>query len=419
MPFRRFRPGAAPRAALVFIAISIWLDGSSQSIAFPILPRLAQALTGDQASAARWVGILEVCWVIPQLVAAPLLGMLSDRFGRRPVILLSIFGVGAEFVLSALAPTIWWLVAARMLCGLTCGAQAASMAYVADVTAPEHRTQAYGWTNAALWTGIIVGPALGGLAAAGLGVRAPFWVAAAVSFAGGVYGLFVLPESLPKERRAPLRWRNASVFGAARLVVERPGLIALALGVFLMWTAMYADQTVVVLYTLRRYGWTALDFGLFCTVAAAGNIAIQGALAGRIARRFGERSTVMLGLALQGVGLAGDGLAPTWPLFCAASVLVAVGNIAGPAVQALMTTRVDASEQGRLQGANAAIGGCAGLFAPVAFAQLYAATIAPGLAMGWSGAVFLVGAFATLAALAVVVGARGPARTLAAAVETA
>ncbi|HLK26883.1 MAG TPA: MFS transporter, partial [Caulobacteraceae bacterium] len=167
MPFRRFRPAAAPRAALVFIAISIWLDGSSQSIAFPILPRLAQALTGDQASAARWVGILEVCWVIPQLVAAPLLGMLSDRFGRRPVILLSIFGVGAEFVLSALAPTIWWLVAARMLCGLTCGAQAASMAYVADVTAPGDRTQAYGWTNAALWTGIIVGPALGGLAAAG------------------------------------------------------------------------------------------------------------------------------------------------------------------------------------------------------------------------------------------------------------
>jgi DHA1 family tetracycline resistance protein-like MFS transporter len=402
MPFR-FSPRAAS-AGLIFIAVSIWLDGASQSIAFPILPRLAQTLlNGDQAAAARWVGILEVFWVVPQLIAAPVLGMLSDRFGRRPVILLSVFGVGAEFVMSALAPNIWWLLAARMLCGFTCGAQAAAVAYVADITPAEGRTNAYGWTNAALWTGIIIGPALGGLAA-GVGIRAPFWAAAVFSLAGGVYGFAVLPESLPPQRRAPLRWAGANVIGAARLYVERPGLVSLAVALFLLWVSMYADQSVIVIYTLRRYGWTALDFGVFCSVAAVANIGIQSGLAGRIAARIGERRTVMLGMALSGIGLAGDGLAPTTLAFCVASAFVACGNIAGPALQSLMTTRVDASEQGRLQGANAAAGGCAGLFAPIAFTQIFATAIAPGVPIAWSGIVLVSGAITTFVAFAVVAG---------------
>jgi DHA1 family tetracycline resistance protein-like MFS transporter len=405
MTFRLPRISGA-RAGLLFIAVSIWLDGASQSIAFPVLPRLAQHLLGgDAASAARWVGVLEVAWVIPQLMAAPLLGMLSDRFGRRPVILASIFGVGAEHVMGALAPNIGWLLAARVLCGLTCGASAASMAYVADITEPAQRTRAFGWTNAALWVGIIMGPALGGIAA-GVGIRAPFWLAAAVSLTAGVYGLFLLPESLPMQRRAPLRWKNANVFGAARLLTERPGLAPLALGVFLMWVAMYADQTVIVLYTARRYGWTALDFGVFCSVMAVANIALQSRGAGWIAGRIGERRTVTLGLASQAIGLGFQGLAPAVGGFWAAAVFVAFGNIAGPAIQSMMSTRVDASEQGRLQGANGAIGGAAGLFAPIGFGLLFAATIAPGAPPAWSGATLVVGAATTLVALAVVSGAR-------------
>ncbi|MDO9245994.1 MAG: MFS transporter, partial [Phenylobacterium sp.] len=188
-------PHRTRRAALIFVAVTIFLDYSAQSISFPVLPRLAQELVGgDPATAARWVGFLEVGWAIPQFLAAPFLGMLSDRFGRRPVILISVFGVGAELVMGALAPTVGWLMAARILCGLTCGAQAAAMAYVADVTPPEERTKAYGWMTAALWSGIIMGPAMGGLLAMH-DIRVPFWAAAAVAFLGGIYGIFVLPES--------------------------------------------------------------------------------------------------------------------------------------------------------------------------------------------------------------------------------
>src|ERR1019366_1702047 len=167
------------RASLIFIAITVGLDILSQSIAFPILPRLAQLLLGgDRPAAARWVGWLEVAWVVPQFFAAPVLGMLSDRFGRPPVIIASVFGVGAEAVRGALGPTIWWLFATRILCGLTCGGMAAAMAYVADVAAPENRTRAFARINAAIWAAIVMGPALGGLLAGAGDLRAPFWAAA-------------------------------------------------------------------------------------------------------------------------------------------------------------------------------------------------------------------------------------------------
>ena len=392
-------PGAARRrAGLIFIAITVCLDVVSQSITFPILPRLCQELlAGDRPSAARWVGILEAAWAFAQFFAAPVLGMLSDRFGRRPVIVLSVFGVAIEFVICALVPTVEWLLAARILCGLTCGAQAAAMAYVADVTPPEERTRSYGWLNAAAWTGVILGPALGGLFGA-INIRAPFWLAAAVALAGGVYGYFLLPESLPRERRAPLRWAKANPWGALRLLLESQGLAGLAVVLLLLWFAAYAMNSVFVLYTAYRYGWDPLTLGIFCSALAALNIPIQSALAGRIATRIGERLTVIAGLALQVAGFTAVGLAPNGVLFCLAYLPLAFGNIAGPALQAMMTDKVGPDEQGRLQGAMGAIGCLAGLGGPIAFTQVFAWTIAGGRGVGWSGGVVLFGAVLSLGA---------------------
>ncbi len=164
--------GAPSGAALAFVAASVCLDALAQSMSFPILPRLAQSLVGgDTAAAARWVGWLEVAWAIPQFFAAPVLGALSDRFGRRPVIVVSVLGMGFELILNALAPSIGWLLAGRILCGVSCGGQAAAMAYVADIAKPEARTAAYGWLSVGMWSGIVLGPALGGLLTA-IGPRA-------------------------------------------------------------------------------------------------------------------------------------------------------------------------------------------------------------------------------------------------------
>jgi DHA1 family tetracycline resistance protein-like MFS transporter len=387
-------------AALVFIAITVGLDMVAQSISFPILPRLTQELLGgDLPAAARWVGILEVGWAVPMFLAAPVLGLLSDRFGRRPVIILSVFGVGAELVMGALAPNVWWLLAARVLCGLTCGAQAAAMAYVADVTPPEGRTRAFGWLNAALWSGIVVGPALGGLLAIH-NLRAPFWAAAAFGLANGIYGLLVLPESLPKADRAQrLDWSKASPLAAVHLLARRPGLPLLAVVLLLIWLAFQAKDNMLVLYTAYRYGWTPLTFGLFATVLALASIGVQAGLAGRVARRLGDGRAVVVGLALEVVGLLVMGLAPTSALFWASNLPIVLGGVATPALQSLISSRVGADEQGRLQGALGSISSLTSITAPLVFAQVFAWSVAPGRGGGWSGATILAGGALSLAAL--------------------
>jgi DHA1 family tetracycline resistance protein-like MFS transporter len=382
----------ARRAALAFIAVSVCLDYLAQSISFPVLPRLAQRLLGgDLVAASRWTGVLEVAWAIPQFLAAPLLGMLSDRFGRRPVIVLSLFGVAAELVMNALAPNLAWLLAGRILCGLTCGAQAAAMAYVADITPEEGRASAYGWLNAALWTGIIVGPAAGGGLAA-IDLRAPFWVAAGVAVVCGLYGLAVLPESLAPQHRAPLRWTAANPWVAMDLLRRRPGLLALGFAQLLIWLAFQGTSNMMVVYTAFRYAWTPLDFGIIVTALAAANIAVQGGLAGRAVRWLGERRAALAGLGFQALSTAAIGLASTGSLFWAANLLGVVGPIYQPALQSMMTAKVAPDEQGRLQGAIGSISSLTSIVAPIPFTQLFAWTIGQGRPAALSGATMLLGA---------------------------
>ncbi len=389
------------RAALAFVAVSICLDALAQSTSFPILPRLAQhLLDGDAAAASRWVGWLEVGWALPQFLAAPFLGMLSDRLGRRPVIVASLLGVGAELILNALAPDVWWLLAGRMLCGFTCGAQAASMAYVADVTPPEGRTRAYAWTGAALWSGVIAGPAAGGLLTL-LDLRAPFWASAAVALAAGVYGLLVLPESLPADRRTPMRWLAANPAGAIRFAFGTPSLAPLSLALLLSWLAFQGKDNMLVLYTTYRYGWSALAFGAFIAFVAGGSLMMQTLLSARIAARTGDRAAVLGGLAFEAAGMALMGLAPTGALFVVANIPTVIGAAARPSLQAMMSRAVTADQQGRLQGAIGAIAGFTSFTAPVAFTQAFAWSIAARGA-AWSGITIFAGACLTCVALGLV-----------------
>jgi len=312
-----------------------------------------------------------------------------------------VLGIGAELVLNALAPNVWWLLAGRMLCGVTCGAQAAAMAYVADVTGPDERAGAFGRMAAAIWTGIIAGPALGGLLAR-IDLRAPFWAAAAVALLAGAWGFFALPESRPAQARGAVDWRGAIPWGAAGLLSTRGALPWLAAALALTWLAFQGKDNMLVLYAAYRYGWDPLRFGLFAAALAAGTIAVQAGLAGRAARRLGERRATIGGMALQALGMAGMGLAPTGALFVAANALSVLGGVANPAMQALMSRQVGPDEQGRLQGAIGQVASFASITAPVAFTQLFAWTVAGGRGPGWSGATILVAAAMTMLAAACV-----------------
>jgi len=385
-------------APVTLIALVILLDSLAQSITFPLLPRLTQhVLGGDTARAAIWVGWLEVGWALPYFFTAPILGALSDRFGRRPLMLVSLLGICAELVIDALAQNVWHLLGGRIVCGLSYAAQVAGMAAIADATAPAQRTAAYGRANAFLFLGIVIGPLTGGLIAEH-DLRAAFWLGAAMALAGAAFVVFVLPETLAQ--RAPFAVQQFAPWRSLSILARAP-LWPLAIVLLLSWLALQSSDNMLVLYTAHRYGWDAVTFGIFVAAAASVGIVVQGWLAERAAARFGERRALIGGLGVQAIGMAGMGLAGTALLFWPAALIAPLGAIARPALQALMSRAVGEDEQGRLQGAIAAVASFTSVVSPVLFAQLFAWSISDGRPLAWSGATILCGA--ALAAIAALV----------------
>jgi DHA1 family tetracycline resistance protein-like MFS transporter len=368
---------AAPvrRAAFIFIFITVLLDMLALGIVIPVLPKLVvDFLAGDTARAAEIYGVFGTVWALMQFVFSPVHGALSDRFGRRPLILLSNFGLALDYVLMALAPNLWWLFVGRVVSGITAASIATAYAYVADVTPPHQRAARFGMLGVAFGAGFVLGPALGGLAGT-LDPRLPFWIAAALGLANTLYGLFVLPESLPPERRAPISWRRANPLGSFALLRAHPQLLGLATVSFLSNLAHASLPNIGVLYMMYRYGWDERTVGL--TMAGVGVCAmiVQGALIGPTVDRFGERAALIAGLLFGVAGFATFGLAASGLVFWAGIPLLALWGLASPAALGLMSRRVGPTEQGQLQGANASIMGIANLLGPGLFAQTLAYSI--------------------------------------------
>ena len=385
------------RGMVARLSLLLFLDGLAQSVSFPVLPRLVGSfLDGHPGMTALWVGWLEVAWALPQIFMAPILGALSDRFGRRPLMLLSMGGVGLELLLDALAPNLGWLLAGRIVCGLTFASQAAVMAGVADTTPPDERARAYGFVNGALYAGILVGPLLGGWLAE-TNLRMPFHVGAAVAAVGALYVVSLLPEPLAREHRTSTQEPRLGLGEAVRLLGTHPALRPLAAVLLLSWLSFQSSDNVVVLYTAHRYGWSPVQFGVFVAVEAALGILVQGFVAGAAARRLGERQTLILGATLQGVGMLAMGLAPTAVLFWPGAIVAALGAIVRPALQTLMSQAVGANEQGRLQGIVSSIASATSVVAPLVFTSLYAWAISGERSPAWAGITILCGA--TLSAL--------------------
>ena len=370
------QPAAPRRAAFIFVFITVLLDMLALGIVIPVLPKLVlDFLAGDTARAAEIYGVFGTVFALMQFLLSPLHGALSDRFGRRPLILISNFGLALDYVLMALAPNLWWLFVGRVVSGITAASISVSYAYVADVTPPAQRAARFGMLGVAFGAGFVLGPALGGLAGA-IDPRLPFWIAGVLSLANTLYGVLVLPESLPPERRAPFSWRRANPVGSFSLLRSRPQLVGLAGVNFLGHLAHASLPNIGVLYMMYRYGWDERTVGF--TMAGVGVCAmlVQGALIGPTVVRFGERVALRAGLFFGVAGFAVFGLAATGPVFWAGIPLLALWGLASPAALGLMSHMVGPTEQGQLQGANASIMGVANLVGPGLFAQILAFSIA-------------------------------------------
>jgi MFS transporter, DHA1 family, tetracycline resistance protein len=389
------------QAAFAFIFATVLLDMLSLGVVIPVLPKLVtDFMGGDTESAARVFGVFGTAWALMQFLFSPMQGALSDRFGRRTVILISNLGIGLDYVLMALAPTIVWLFIGRVISGITSASISTAYAYVADVTPPDKRAARFGLLGAAFGAGFVLGPALGGLAGA-VSPRLPFWIAAGLSLANAAYGLFVLPESLTRSNRTPFAWRRANPLGSLVLLRSHAELFGLAGVNFIDNLAHAVLPSVSVLYMSYRYGWNERDVGLTLAGVGVASIVVQGAVVGPLTRWIGERGALLLGLAFGIAGFTVFALAQTGAIFWIGIPLLAMWGLASPASLALMSRLVGATEQGQLQGANASIMGIANLIGPGVFTQTFAFGI--GAARDWNvpGAAFFLSAVLLVAAVAV------------------
>jgi DHA1 family tetracycline resistance protein-like MFS transporter len=389
-------------AALAFIFVAVTIDTIAMGITAPVLPLLIKRMVGDNADAGLMNGLFMTVFALMQFLCSPLLGALSDRFGRRPILLLSIAGMGLSYVGMALATSLWQLLLIRLLTGATSANIATAFAYIADVTPGERRAGAYGLLQASLSAGFALGPAVGGLFG-GIDPRAPFWAAACFSLLNALYGFFVVPESLSQDRRAPFHFRLAS-FNAVAVLRSRPGLLRLAVILVLSQFVTMVFPTVFVLYSHDRYGWGIGMVSGVMTAFGACSFVIQAGLSGRLVRWLGEGRVILLGALCAIAGTATFGLAPTGPIYSLAIPIMTLAGIVGPAAQSLMTRRVAATEQGRLQGANTSLQALAGIVAPLLFGEAYSLAFA-----AWRHAsplgVAILGAPYLLASLTMVGGA--------------
>lgn len=391
--------GGRRRAALAFIFITVLIDILSFGVIIPVLPHLIQQFSGGQTDVASyWIAVFGTSFALIQFVCSPIQGALSDRFGRRPVILLSCFGLGIDFVIMALAPNLAWLFVGRLLSAMTSASITTANAYIADVTPPEGRARGFGMLGAAFGIGFVIGPVIGGWLGE-IDLRYPFWFAAGLALLNVCYGLFVLPESLPREQRSPrFDFAHANPVGAFALLRQHRQLFGLVGVVFIANLAHYVYPSIFVLFADYRYGWSQSDVAWVLAGVGVLSALVNGLLVGRIVARLGERRAILLGLGCGVLGFLLYGAADVGWLFLLGLPVSALWALAGPATQSLITSRVDAREQGRIQGAVTSLVSLAGIVGPGLFAISFGYFISdrapvhlPGVPFYLAGALLAVG----------------------------
>ncbi len=393
---------ATPRkAALVFIFLVVLIDVLAFGLIIPVLPHLVEKFTGSASGAALWIGVFGTVFAAIQFVCAPIQGALSDRYGRRPVILLSCLGLGIDFIIMALAPTLWWLLLARVFSGVFSASFSTANAYIADITAPEQRAKSFGLIGAAFGVGFIIGPVIGGWLGE-IDLRLPFWFAAALALLNFCYGLFVLPESLPPERRARrFDWGTTNPFSALLLLRRYPAIVGLAAVVFIANLAHYVYPSVFVLFADVRYGWGPREASWVLALVGVFSVIVNVLVIGRAVKAMGERRALIFGLSCGVIGFIVYAFASEGWMFLVGLPISALWALAAPATQALITRQVDVDMQGRIQGALMSLVSVAGIVAPISFASVFGLFISDRAPVEFPGAPWMLAAMLLLVAVAI------------------
>ncbi|MBN8687367.1 MAG: TCR/Tet family MFS transporter [Chitinophagales bacterium] len=380
------------QAAVGFIFITLLIDVMGWGLIIPVMPKLISELKGVSLSQASSYGaILISVYAITQFIFAPVIGNLSDQYGRRPVLLASLIGFGIDYIILALAPDYGWLFAGRIIAGITGASFTTGAAYIADVSTPETRAKNFGLIGAAFGLGFVIGPALGGLLA-GLGTRAPFYAAAGLCLLNALYGYYILPESLTKENRRPFDWKKANPLGALQLLRKYPGIDSLALCFFLIYLAAQAVQGNWSFFTMYQFKWSESMVGISLAVVGILVGVVQAGLTRVINPRLGNEKSVYTGLLLYTTGLVLFAFAREgWMMFLFL-VPYCLGGIAGPALQSILATQVPPNEQGALQGTLTSLMSLTTIIGPLIMNNLFTYFSSPKAPLYFPGIFFLLAA---------------------------
>lgn len=387
------------QAAVGFIFITLFLDVMGWGLIIPVLPTLVSSLKGVPINEASSYGaVLLFGYAFSQFLFAPVLGNLSDQFGRRPVLLLSLFGFSVNYLLLAWAPSFFWLIVGRIVAGVAGSSVSTAGAYIADVSTEETRAKNYGMVGAAFGLGFIIGPAVGGVVAS-LGVRAPFYAAAGLCLLNGLYGYFILPESLSPENRRSFNWKRANPFGALKVFQSHPTVARLAIVYFLIYLGAQAVQSTWSYFTMYRFGWNEKIVGLSLAVVGLLVAIVQSVLTRVVNPKIGNEKSIYIGLSFYSIGLFAFAFASMGWMMFVFLIPYCLGGLAGPSLQSKLASLLPANVQGELQGALTSLMSLTAILGPLIMNNLFAYFTRPDSTIHFPGIAFFIGSLAMLSSL--------------------